>query len=304
MGRVDVVTKAGWTRENLRHGAAMLRYGRHPAATVYDSIGEDFFIALAPGWLNLGLWEGDGSDPAEAAVAVRRLVETIAEGLPKGVDVLDVGNGLAAQDPVIAAVAETRRLVALNITLSQLVAGRQRLAEAGARAVNGDATRLPFADGSFDGVISVEAAFHFPSRARFFAETFRVLRPGGVLTMSDIPTYRYPRGPRELLAALSQLRVWGLGKHAAATPVEIVRQVEQAGFVDIRDAAGGGARDRAGAAVRAGPAPVDARGSDGLLPPRGVDHAVAGRAALGPRHDRLPAAPRDETGPASLPQTS
>ena len=51
--------------------------------------------------------------------------------------------------------------------------------------------------------------------------------------MSDIPTYRYPRGPRELLAALSQLRVWGLGKHAAATPVEIVRQVEQAGFVDI-----------------------------------------------------------------------
>jgi SAM-dependent methyltransferase len=92
---------------------------------------------------------------------------------------------------------------------------------------------LPFADASFAGVISVEAAFHFTSRARFFAETLRVLRPGGVLTMSDIPTNRYPRGPRELLAALSQLRVWGLGKHAAATPVEIVRQVEQAGFVDI-----------------------------------------------------------------------
>ena len=227
------MTRAGWTRENLKHGAAMFRYGSHPAATVYDSIGEDFFIALAPGWLNLGLWEGDGSDPAEAAIAVRRLVETIADALPKGVDVLDVGNGLAAQDPVIAAVAETRRLVALNITLSQLVAGRRRLAEAGARAVNGDATRLPFADDSFDGVISVEAAFHFPSRALFFSEAFRVLRPGGVLTMSDIPTYRYPRGPRELLAALSQLRVWGLRKHAAATPVEIVRTVEHAGFVDI-----------------------------------------------------------------------
>jgi SAM-dependent methyltransferase len=100
--------------------------------------------------------------------------------------------------------------------------------------VNGDATRLPFAAASFDGVISVEAAFHFASRARFFAETFHVLRPGGVLSMSDIPTYRYPRGPRELLAALSQLRVWGLGAHAAATPVEIVRQVEEAGFVDVR----------------------------------------------------------------------
>ena len=156
----------------------MVRYGRHPAVTVYDSIGEEFFVALAPGWLNLGLWEGDGSDPAEAPVAVRRLVETLARELPKGADVLDVGNGLAAQDPVIAGVAETRRLVALNITRSQLVAGRERLAEAGARPVNGDAARLPFAAGSFDGVISVEAAFHFSSRARFFVEAFRVLRPG------------------------------------------------------------------------------------------------------------------------------
>ena len=234
VGRVDTVAKAGWTRDNLRHGAAMLHYGRHPAATVYDSIGEDFFIALAPGWLNLGLWEGDVSDPSEAPVAVRRLVETLARTLPSGGAVLDVGNGLAAQDPVIADIAATERLVALNITRSQLVAGRERLAEARARPVNGDATHLPFADGSFDGVISVEAAFHFPSRARFFTETFRVMRPGGTLSMSDIPTYRYPQGPREMLAALSQLRVWGLGTQAAATPVEIVRLVEAAGFVDIR----------------------------------------------------------------------
>jgi erythromycin 3''-O-methyltransferase len=228
-----VTSKAGWTRENVRHGLGMLRYGRHPAATVYDSIGEDFFLALAPGWLNLGLWDGDGSDPAEAAVAVRRLVEELASALPHDGRVLDVGNGLAAQDPVIAGVAKTRGLVAVNITRSQLVAGKDRLREAGAVGVNGDATRLPFADGSFDGVISIEAAFHFPSRARFFAEAYRVLRPGGVLTMSDIPTYRYPRGPREVVAAISQLRVWGLGTHAAATPVEIADAVAAAGFVEV-----------------------------------------------------------------------
>jgi cyclopropane fatty-acyl-phospholipid synthase-like methyltransferase len=199
---------AGWSLSNVRHALGVLRQGNNPAAAVYDSLGADFFLALAPGWLNLGLWEGDGSDPAEAAVAVRRLVERLASDIPPGGDVLDVGNGLGAQDPLIASVARPRSLTAVNITLSQLVAGRDRLAEAGARPVNADATSLPVRDRSMDGVISVEAAFHFSSRVRFFAEAFRVLRPGGVLTMSDVATQRSPRGPAELVSALTQLRVW------------------------------------------------------------------------------------------------
>jgi cyclopropane fatty-acyl-phospholipid synthase-like methyltransferase len=152
----------GVTTANLRHAIGMLRFGRNPAATVYDSIGSDFFLALDDGWLNLGLWEGDGSDPSEAEAAVRRLVTRMAHDLPTGGDVLDVGNGLAAQDPVIADVSSARSLTALNITLSQLEAGRDRLAAAGANSVNGDASRMPFAPGSFDGVISVEARASSP----------------------------------------------------------------------------------------------------------------------------------------------
>ncbi|HJR96958.1 MAG TPA: methyltransferase domain-containing protein [Actinomycetota bacterium] len=223
-----------WTRENLRHALSVLRYGRNPAATVYDSLGTDFFAALAPGWLNLGLWEGDGADSDEAPVAVRRLVEAIARELPAGGDVLDVGNGLGEQDPLIAATAETRTLVAVNITLSQLLAGKRRLAEARANGVNADATRLPMRDASFDGVISVEAAFHFSSRAAFFDEAFRVLRPGGVLTMSDVATARMPLTPGEAVAAFTQMRAWGLGTHAAATADEIVAAALDAGFIDVR----------------------------------------------------------------------
>jgi len=223
----------GFTRENVRHALAMLRYGRNPAATVYDSIGPDFFLALAPGWLNLGLWEGDGGDPEEAPVAVRRLVERMAADLPVGGDVLDVANGLAAQDPVIADVADPRSLTAVNITWSQLEAGRRRLRDAGARAVCADACRLPFTDDSFDSVISVEAAFHFSSRERFFREAFRVLRPGGVLTMSDVPTIRRPHGLREAIAAVAMLRVWGIKSGAAASPGEIAATAATAGFVDV-----------------------------------------------------------------------
>jgi erythromycin 3''-O-methyltransferase len=134
---------------------------------------------------------------------------------------------------VIARVAEPSRLVALNITRSQLVAGREYLEEARALPVNGDATRIPLRDGCVDGVISVEAAFHFSSRARFFREAHRVLAPGGVLSMSDVPTQRMPRGPAEALAGLTQLRVWGLKPSVAATAEEIAAMARRAGFEDV-----------------------------------------------------------------------
>jgi ubiquinone/menaquinone biosynthesis C-methylase UbiE len=225
---------ARWTPERLRHVASMIRYGRNPAATVYRSIGTDFFLALAPGWLNLGLWEGDGSDPAEALIAPQRLVERLASELPRGGDLLDVGNGLGVQDPVIAEVTGARRLTAVNITLSQLRAGRPALLAARAHAVNADACRLPFRAGAFDGLISVEAAFHFASRRRFFREAARVLRPGGTLTMSDVATIRLPRTARETIAGLFQLRVWGLRRSAAMSVEQIVSEVERAGFTDVR----------------------------------------------------------------------
>jgi hypothetical protein len=94
----------GWTAQHLRHAAALVRPGANPAARVYESIGADFFLALAPGWLNLGLWEGPGSE-GEAAAACRRLVATLASPLPAGGVILDVGNGLGTQDPVIRAAA-------------------------------------------------------------------------------------------------------------------------------------------------------------------------------------------------------
>ena len=224
------------TRANVRHALGMLRFGPRPAATVYDSIGSSFFLALDDGWLNLGLWEGDGTDPAEAAVAVRRLVREVAAPLPTGGDVLDVGNGLAVQDVEIAAVAGPASLTALNITLSQLRAGAGSLAEAGAHGVNGDACRMPFGARRFDGVISVEAAFHFPSRRTFFDEAFRVLRPGGVLTFSDVPIMRWPSSPREAVAGVAMLRLWGIRRRAAATPAQIVEAVAAAGFTDVRSA--------------------------------------------------------------------
>ena len=123
---------ARWTSRHLRHIAEIVWQGQNPAARVYESIGSDFFLAPAPGWLNLGLWEGSGSED-EADTACRRLVQTVAAALPEAGVILDVGNGLGTQDPVIAEVLRPRRLVAVNITEWPLSAGRDRLREAAAR---------------------------------------------------------------------------------------------------------------------------------------------------------------------------
>jgi erythromycin 3''-O-methyltransferase len=217
----------------VRHALGVFRQGRNPAAVVYDSIGSDFFLAVAPGWLNLGLWEGPGTED-EAPLAVRRLVARLAQELPRGGSVLDVGNGLGVQDPVIAEVVEPRLLVAMNITESQLRAGRAHVESAGGWPLLADAVRIPMADNSVDGVISVEAAFHFRSRGRFFSEAHRVLRPGGVVSISDIPVRRPARGLREHIAGLIQLRVWGLHAGSVATMEQISSACVAAGFTDIR----------------------------------------------------------------------
>jgi len=222
----------GWTAQNARHAAGLLRQGWNPAAKVYESIGSDFFLALAPGWLNLGLWEGPGAED-EAEAACRRLVRTLALALPAGGTIVDVGNGLGTQDPLIAEVARPRRLVAVNITEWQLAAGRDRLRQAAAAPVAGDAVRLPVADGTVDGVISVEAAFHFRSRRAFFRECYRVLRPGGVLSMSDISIQRWPVTPAEVLSGLTQLRLFGLRRTMAMTAGQIASVARAAGLAEV-----------------------------------------------------------------------
>ena len=65
-------------------------------------------------------------------------------------------------------------------------ARRREHARPGLRFVQGDAEALPFGDASFDAVLNVESAHWYPDVARFLAEVFRVLRPGGFLLLADV----------------------------------------------------------------------------------------------------------------------
>lgn len=62
----------------------------------------------------------------------------------------------------------------------------------------GDATRLPFADGSFDRIIASEVMEHIPDDVAALDELTRVLRPGGTMAIT-VPAWL----PEKLCWALS-----------------------------------------------------------------------------------------------------
>jgi SAM-dependent methyltransferase len=127
-------------------------------------------------------------------------------GLRPGDRVLDLGCGggrhafeAARRGAVVTAVdldlAELKDV--RGQTGAMVVAGE--IPEGTVAAVNGDALRLPFADGTFDRIIASEVMEHIPDDAGAAAELTRVLRPGGTMAVT-VPAYL----PERICWALSE----------------------------------------------------------------------------------------------------
>ena len=121
------------------------------------------------------------------AKTIAGAAEKFVEQLPivPGMRVLDVacGTGNVALPLARAGAAVTGVDIATNL----LEQGRERAASEGLAVTfdEGDAEQLPYADGSFDAVVTMFGAMFAPRPEVVASELARVLKPGGLLAMAN-----------------------------------------------------------------------------------------------------------------------
>jgi SAM-dependent methyltransferase len=143
-------------------------------------------------------WAEDLDYPEELANVPEAAVESFAGvanpwtmgGLAEGERVLDLGSG-AGTDSLIASqmVGSRGSVTGIDMTPAMLEKARGAAAEMGAtnvEFVDSEAEHLPFADGTFDVVISNGVIDLIPDKDAVFAELYRVLTPGGRLQIADV----------------------------------------------------------------------------------------------------------------------
>jgi arsenite methyltransferase len=143
-------------------------------------------------------WAEDLDYPAELAGVPDSAVESFAGvanpfslgRLRQGERVLDLGSG-AGTDSLIAVqmVGPEGSVTGIDMTAEMLEKARAAAVELGVDNVDfveGEVERLPFADGSFDVVISNGVIDLVPDKDAVFSEIHRMLQPGGRIQIADV----------------------------------------------------------------------------------------------------------------------
>ncbi|MER6301319.1 class I SAM-dependent methyltransferase [Kitasatospora sp. NPDC001539] len=190
----------------------------HIPPTVRRTYGTDDLSqtpGFAGGFINFGDWQGIDLTAPTTEDRVRsqeQLYRRVLRAFPEPRESLRLaevgcGRGLGAA----LALREFRFAAVTGVDIHPDQIERARAVNARALAsypdrlgyTIGAADELPFADGSLDGVYSVEAAQHFRELAGFAAEAARVLRPGGRLVVTTFFTAPGPEAAERLKILLA-----------------------------------------------------------------------------------------------------
>jgi len=173
------------------------------------------------------LSECEGYDEYVASgggVLPARLEEAISfAGEMAGRRVLDLGCGRG--EMVRHGAAHGAAIVGVDYSPDALDLAKQIMPGQGALLVCADATKLPFADRSFDLVVALDLVEHLlPHELEaMYAEAYRVMAPGGLLVVHTMPNLWYYRFGYPLYRVVQRLR----GQRLPRDPRDRWRYVKQ-----------------------------------------------------------------------------
>ena len=175
-------------------------------------------MSQVPEGANLGL--GCGNPVALAA-------------LKEGQTVLDLGSG-AGFDCFLAAraVGEQGRVIGVDMTPEMVKKAWENAKKGGYPNVEfrlGDIEFLPVIDNSVDVILSNCVINLSPNKPKVFSEAFRVLKPGGKLTLSDVVLLR-PLPPVLAGSAAAYLGCVA----GASLKSDYLKMLKTAGFADVQ----------------------------------------------------------------------
>jgi SAM-dependent methyltransferase len=113
------------------------------------------------------------------------LMDDVLADLPRGTRALDVGCGTGYDLHRL----HDRGFDVAGVEPDGDMRARARRANPGVEVIDGDAARLPFADGRFDFASAIEVLRYLPDPRAAVAELARVLRPGGVAFVTAAPRW-------------------------------------------------------------------------------------------------------------------
>lgn len=152
--------------------------------------------------------------------------------LAEGEHVLDLGSG-GGIDCFLAArrVGDTGVVWGLDMTPDMIALARHNASELALANVHfrlGEIEDIPFADAHFDVIMSNCVINLSPDKPRVFAESFRVLRPGGRFRVSDMVWTRAI--PADIRASIGE---WAACIAGAPRVEDYLDGLRAAGFVDV-----------------------------------------------------------------------
>jgi cyclopropane fatty-acyl-phospholipid synthase-like methyltransferase len=153
----------------------------------YDSVFYDFdglmgILYEDTQYRNIGYWDETTISQDQAS---EKLFDTLLDFIPeKSGRILDVACGMGASTRRLLNHYPPENIWAINISEKQIETTKKNAPGCNALVMN--AVDMEFNHDFFDSLLCIEAAMHFETRKKFLEQSFRVLKPGGYLVMSDI----------------------------------------------------------------------------------------------------------------------